>query len=134
MEPDSTQSALKEAHKATRQARKELDYYKGLAGMYQLTYDDDTVIHSVIMILQGIYVELQSDLLQFKVKNGNNERVQKSQSRLSLLADQLSKLSKIQTDNVNLKATIRDLQSKNHLQFCEINDLNKRLQLHTENL
>lgn len=134
IELDSNVQVIKEAHKLTREARKDRDYYKGLAGMYQLTYDDDMQVHQCIMLLQGIYVELQSDLLQFKQKNGHSDRVSKSQRRLDLLHDQLDTLSKIQTSNVILKNTVRTLEAKNHLQWCEINDLKSQLQLHTENL
>jgi len=133
-EVETQSGAIKEAHKLTREARKDRDHYKGLSGMYQLTYDDDTAVHAAIIILQGIYVELQSDLLQFKQKNGNSDRVEKSQKRLCLLDSQLDILAKIQTSNISLKQSLRDAETKIHLQFTEINDLKRRLQLHTENL
>lgn len=134
MEIETQAQAVKDANKSTRDARKERDYYKGLAGMYQLTYDDDTAVSDAVITLQGIYVELQSDLLQFKVKNGNSERVEKSQKRLSLMLDSIDILSKIQTSNIALKSHLRNLERRNHLQFTEISDLKRQLLLHTENL
>jgi capsule polysaccharide export protein KpsE/RkpR len=133
-ELESEKQIIKDAHKITREARKERDYYKGLAGMYQLTYDDDTAIHQAIIILQGIWVELQGDLLQFKIKNGLSDRVNKSQARLNLMGNQFKILSAIQTSNIALKANLRDAEAKIYLQHCQIKDLKNQLQLHTENL
>lgn len=131
---DTNKYTLKQANSAAREARKERDYYKGLSGMYQLTYDDDTAVHSALIILQGIYVELQSDLLQYKQKNGNSDRVEKSQTRINLLREQIDFLSKLQTSNISLKAHLKRLEQKNYMQYCQINDLQQQLILHTENL
>lgn len=118
---------IKDAHKATKEARKERDHYKGLAGMYQLTYDSDTQLMECEMILQGIYVELQSDLLQFQIKNGNNNRVKKSQARLDMMRNQIIIMSAIQTTNFILKAKLREMEKRDHLQWEEICELKNRL-------
>lgn len=128
-EYEQNSHVIKEAQKATRDARKERDYYKGLAGMYQLTYEDDTAILEAEMILQGIFVELQSDLLKYKIKNGSDERVASSQKRLTLMANQLRIITHIQSNNYILKTKLREMEVKDHLQFEQIKELQHKLAL-----
>lgn len=127
MEIEQNSQVVKDAHKQTREARKEREYYKGLAGMYQLTYDDDTIVSKSLILLMGVYVELKSDLLQFEIKNGRTDRVKKAQSRLNILQEQIDILNKIQTNNIALKATIKRLEETNHLQWVENCELKNRL-------
>lgn len=125
---------IKDAHKQTREARAQTQYYKGLAGSYQLLYDKDTEAWKAITTIEGITYELLQELTEFAEKHGYTDRVKRSLSRLLLFDEQISTLSKIQLDSYNLRNTLRNERVEAHNLRQEIAHLKTVLQLHTENL
>jgi len=135
-QPDASahQQVIRDAHKATKDARLESRYYQSLAGSYQLLYNKDTEAWKAITTIEGITYELLQELTEYAEKNGYTERVKKSLSRLMLFEANIGTLSKIQLDNFNLSNTLRNERIENGKLRQEITDLNRRLQLHTENI
>lgn len=133
-DPSTSNQAVRDAHKATKTARTETMHYQALAGSYQLLYNKDTEAWKAITVIEGITYELLQELTEFADKNGYTDRVKKSLARLMLFEANIGTLSKIQLDNFNLSNTLRNERIENHTLKQQITDLNRRLQLHTENL
>jgi len=131
---DSNQDAIKAANAAARTAKQDVDYYKGLAGMYQLVYDSQIEVSDAIMTMKGIWVEMRSDIMKHEQSKGESEHTIRAKKRLDTLMAQFERVAKVQSDSYTLKQTVTKQEKKLHLQWTEINDLKRRLQLHTDNL
>lgn len=94
-------------------------YYKDLSEIWSFAYDDQTRVHTAIMILQGCIIEMHSDLIQFELKNGR-DKTKKAKDRLMVITDNLQILSKIQTDNFSLSIHNKNL-------IAQVNDLSGKL-------
>lgn len=87
-------------------------HYKDLSEIWHHHYDDQTQISQSLMILQGILVEMHSDMIQFEIKNGS-DKTEKPKARLELITHHINNISRIQADNYSLKHHNKKLIERN---------------------
>lgn len=106
----------KEDNDKLKQLRDEKSYYKGLSELYYYRAADELKLTHSIMIMQGCVMEMQSDLIAYKILHGETESFNKSWSRLEIFLNELSKLSAVQSENYILRKLVKD-------QRIELNEL-----------
>jgi GTP-sensing pleiotropic transcriptional regulator CodY len=101
-------------------------HYIQLSEIYLLKYQEMVKPQKDIMVAKGIIVEMMSELLQFSMKNPENEKAKKSQERLDSFMDIINLFSQIADNNyqisllyqnqirqsIKLKETINQLQKE----------------------
>lgn len=95
-------------------------HYKKLSEVYQFAYDDQIRVSKAIMVLQGVFTEMYSELIKFQQKGGNNPN---AENRLNTAIEQLQIISSIQTENFILKQNNKQLSLSNSKLTEKINQL-----------
>lgn len=109
-------------------------YYLGLSEIYLAEVED---LHGpIVKILQakGVVVEIESDLLSFVAKNGDNERSIKQAERIGILKEAFNHIDKVSAVNVEMRVIIRKNSRDIYALQQEISELKRELEIKNKSL
>lgn len=82
---------------------KKEDYYKALAEVRLMEFENYSVYVQHLMIAKGIIVEMESDLLKFLKNNEPTPKSKEQQQRINMLGDSVEHFMKISEINMQLR-------------------------------
>lgn len=101
--------------------------YQVEAEAYAIVYEDFLRPVKIISVLQGVSVQMESELLKFEAKRGKNDKSTETGDRIKVLMDGLDQLSGLAERNLAMKYQLRTKNLQLIAAQKEIETLKKQL-------
>ena len=84
------------------------NYYKDLAEMYAYKKEAELEPHKQLLLAKGVLYKMEDEMLAYRLKSGNNEKINDVQDRLNILFGFVDTISSILSENTQLRILLRD--------------------------
>jgi len=83
-------------------------YYKNLAEMYVFERDAQLEPHRRLLLAKGVLYKMEDEMLSYRLKSGNKDKIKDVQDRLNILFDFVEQISSVLSENTQLRILLKD--------------------------
>jgi hypothetical protein len=83
-------------------------YYKDLAEMYAYNKEAELKPHNQLLLAKGVLYKMEDEMLAYRLKSGNSDKIKDAQDRLNILFDFLEQISSVLSENTQLRILLKD--------------------------
>ena len=83
-------------------------YYKSLAEMYAFSKEAELKPHNELLLAKGVLYKMEDEMLSYKLKVGENEKLKEIQDRLNILFNFIDGISSILSENTQLRILLKN--------------------------
>jgi len=84
------------------------NYYKDLAEMYAYKKEAELKPHKQLLLAKGVLYKMEDEMLAYRIKSGNSEKINEVQDRLNILFEFVDTISSVLSENTQLRLLLRD--------------------------
>ena len=83
-------------------------YYKDLAEMYAYNREAELKPHKQLLLAKGVLYKMEDEMLSYRLKSGNKDKIKDVQDRLNILFDFVEQISSVLSENTQLRILLKD--------------------------
>jgi hypothetical protein len=83
-------------------------YYKDLAEMYAYNKESELKPHKQLLLAKGVLYKMEDEMLSYRLKSGNKDKIKDVQDRLNILFDFVEQISSVLSENTQLRILLKD--------------------------
>ena len=83
-------------------------YYKDLAEMYAYNKESELKPHKQLLLAKGVLYKMEDEMLSYRLKSGNKDKIKDVQDRLNILFDFVEQISSVLSENTQLRILLKN--------------------------
>jgi hypothetical protein len=83
-------------------------YYNDLAEMYAYKKEAELKPHKQLLLAKGVLYKMEDELLLYRLKSGNKDKINEAQDRLNILFEFIDSISSILSENTQMRILLRN--------------------------
>jgi hypothetical protein len=83
-------------------------YYNDLAEMYAYKKEAELKPHKQLLLAKGVLYKMEDEMISYRLKIGNNDKINEVQDRLNILFEFIDSISSILSENTQIRILLRN--------------------------